>query len=58
MYVNKNTGPGRGADSNLDDEGCRISEDYKSTLLITLGGGSTSEFILNFRSLESGDLVL
>ena len=58
MYDNKNTGPGSGADSNLDDEGCRISEDYKSTLLITLGGGSTSEFILNFRSLESGDLVL
>ncbi len=43
---------------NEDRNGCRISEDYDSTLLITLGGGSATEFTLHFRSLEEGQLVL
>ena len=41
-----------------DNIGCRISEDYDSKLLITLGGGSATEFTLHFRSLEAGQLVL
>ena len=43
---------------NDERYGCRISEDYDTTLLITLGGGSATEFNLHFRSLEVGQLVL
>lgn len=44
--------------NNEERYGCRISEDYDTTLLITLGGGSPTEFTLNFRSLEPGQLVI
>ena len=38
--------------------GCRISTDYDTTLLITLGGGSATEYTLHFRSYEVGQLVI
>jgi hypothetical protein len=46
--------------NGVDEErnGCRITEDYDTTLLITLGGGSATEFTLHFRSLDPGQLVL
>ncbi len=47
--------------SNANDaprEGCRISTYYDTTLLITLGGGFTTEYTLHFRSYEIGQLVI
>jgi len=47
--------------NNGNDEernGCRISTDYDTTLLITLGGGHSTEFNLHFRSYEIGQLVI
>ena len=38
--------------------GCRISTNYDTTLLITLGGGFTTEYTLHFRSYEVGQLVI
>ncbi|CAI8214337.1 MAG: Uncharacterised protein [Methanobacteriota archaeon] len=47
--------------NNGNDEernGCRISTEYDTTLLITLGGGSATEYTLHFRSYEVGQLVI
>jgi len=52
LYDNKNTG------TSDDDLGCRINPEIDTTLLITVGGGSPTEYKLKFRSYDVGELII
>ena len=52
MYDNQNTV------TTDDDEGCRITPDKQTTLLIVVGGGAPTEYKLNFRNYDVGELII
>ena len=52
MYDNQNTV------TTDDDEGCRITPDKDTTLLIVIGGGVPTEYKLHFRNYDVGELII
>ena len=52
LYDNKNTA------TNTDDLGCRITPEKDTTLLFVIAGGSPTEYKLNFRNYEVGELII
>ena len=52
MYDNQNTV------TTDDDEGCRITPDKETRLLILVGGGAPTEYKLHFRNYDVGELII